>query len=80
MRKTFIFGIVLAIILLSTFYTKKDNFSQIQKNVFGTLISSCATDTSLEENDKIDISISSINAINVLYSIENVTDLHKLIL
>lgn len=73
MRKTFIFGIGLATTLLSTSCTKEENFSQMQDIVFSSSISSRATDTSFEKNDKIGISMSPGNTTNVLYSTEDGT-------
>ena len=74
MRKTLMFGLGLATTLLATSCTKEENFNQTQGIVFSSSISSRATDTSFEENDKIGISMTPGNTTNVLYSTENGTN------
>ncbi len=73
MRKTLMFGLGLATTLLATSCTKEENFNQTQGIVFSSSISSRATDTSFEGNDKIGISMTPGNITNVLYSTENGT-------
>lgn len=70
MRKTLMFGLGLATTLLATSCTKEENFNQAQNIMFSSSISSRATDTSFEENDKIGISMTPGNTTNVLYSTE----------
>ena len=72
MRKTLIFSFGLAATLLATSCTKEENFNQTQGIVFSSSISSRATDTSFEGNDKIGISMNP-GATNVLYSTEDGT-------
>lgn len=74
MRKTLMFGLGLATTLLATSCTKEENFNQTQGIVFSSSISSRATDTSFEGNDKIGISMTPGNITNVLYSTKNGTD------
>lgn len=74
MRKTLMFGLGLATTLLATSCTKEENFNQTQGIVFSSSISSRATDTSFEENDKIGISMTPGNTTNVLYSTEDGTN------
>ena len=74
MRKTLMFGIGLSTILLATSCTKEENFNQAQDIMFSSSISSRATDTSFEENDKIGISMTPGNITNVLYSTEDGTN------
>lgn len=71
MRKTLMFGLGLATTLLATSCTKEENFNQTQGIVFSSSISSRATDTSFEGNDKIGISMTPGNTTNVLYSTED---------
>lgn len=71
MRKTLMFGLGLATTLLATSCTKEENFNQTQGIVFSSSISSRATDTSFEGNDKIGISMTPGNITNVLYSTED---------
>ena len=73
MRKTLMFGLGLATTLLATSCTKEENFNQTQGIVFSSSISSRATDTSFEGNDKIGISMTPGNTTNVLYSTEDGT-------
>lgn len=73
MRKTLIFSFGLAATLLATSCTKEENFNQTQGIVFSSSISSRATDTSFEKNDKIGISMTPGNTTNVLYSTEDGT-------
>ena len=68
------FGLGLATTLLATSCTKEENFNQTQGIVFSSSISSRATDTSFEENDKIGISMTPGNTTNVLYSTEDGTN------
>lgn len=70
MRKTLMFGLGLATTLLTTSCTKEENFNQAQDIMFSSSISSRATDTSFEGNDKIGISMTPGNTTNVLYSTE----------
>ena len=72
MRKTLMFGLGLATTLLATSCTKEENFNQTQGIVFSSSISSRATDTSFDGNDKIGISMNP-GATNVLYSTEDGT-------
>lgn len=65
------FGLGLATTLLATSCTKEENFNQTQGIVFSSSISSRATDTSFEGNDKIGISMTPGNTTNVLYSTED---------
>ena len=74
MRKTLMFGLGLATTLLATSCTKEENFNQTQGIVFSSSISSRATDTSFEKNDKIGISMTPGNTTNVLYSTEDGTN------
>lgn len=74
MRKTLMFGLGLATTLLATSCTKEENFNQTQGIVFSSSISSRATDTSFEGNDKIGISMTPGNTTNVLYSTEDGTN------
>ena len=74
MRKTLMFGLGLATTLLATSCTKEENFNQTQGIVFSSSISSRATDTSFQENDKIGISMTPGNTTNVLYSTEDGTN------
>lgn len=74
MRKTLMFGLGLSTILLATSCTKEENFNQAQDIMFSSSISSRATDTSFEENDKIGISMTPGNITNVLYSTEDGTN------
>lgn len=71
MRKTLIFSFGLAATLLATSCTKEENFNQAQDIMFSSSISSRATDTSFEKNDKIGISMTPGNTTNVLYSTED---------
>ena len=73
MRKTLMFGLGLATTLLATSCTKEENFNQTQGIVFSSSISSRATDTSFEGNDKIGISMTPGNTTNVLYSTKDGT-------
>lgn len=68
------FGLGLATTLLATSCTKEENFNQTQSIVFSSSISSRATDTSFEGNDKIGISMTPGNTTNVLYSTEDGTN------
>ena len=68
------FGLGLATTLLATSCTKEENFNQTQGIVFSSSISSRATDTSFEGNDKIGISMTPGNTTNVLYSTEDGTN------
>lgn len=68
------FGLGLSTILLATSCTKEENFNQAQDIMFSSSISSRATDTSFEENDKIGISMTPGNITNVLYSTEDGTN------
>lgn len=68
------FGLGLATTLLATSCTKEENFNQAQDIMFSSSISSRATDTSFEENDKIGISMTPGNTTNVLYSTEDGTN------
>lgn len=68
------FGLGLATTLLTTSCTKEENFNQAQDIMFSSSISSRATDTSFEENDKIGISMTPGNTTNVLYSTEDGTN------
>lgn len=74
MRKTLIFSFGLAATLLATSCTKEENFNQAQDIMFSSSISSRATDTSFEKNDKIGISMTPGNTTNVLYSTEDGTN------
>ena len=74
MRKTLMFGLGLATTLLATSCTKEENFNQAQDIMFSSSISSRATDTSFEGNDKIGISMTPGNTTNVLYSTEDGTN------
>lgn len=74
MRKTLMFGLGLATTLLATSCTKEENFNQAQDIMFSSSISSRATDTSFEKNDKIGISMTPGNITNVLYSTEDGTN------
>lgn len=68
------FGLGLATTLLATSCTKEENFNQAQDIMFSSSISSRATDTSFEGNDKIGISMTPGNTTNVLYSTEDGTN------
>lgn len=74
MRKTLMFGLGLATTLLATSCTKEENFNRAQDIMFSSSISSRATDTSFEKNDKIGISMTPGNTTNVLYSTEDGTN------
>lgn len=68
------FGLGLATTLLATSCTKEENFNQAQDIMFSSSISSRATDTSFEGNDRIGISMTPGNTTNVLYSTEDGTN------